>query len=256
MAVEGKNPVGMVRDPFAGNGFILPEALCSDQRKLWFRRSNEIIGFLTTTELALRECRGKYEHLLSQRHLKSDTPLKLESSDGRSVIMPTGRFLRGCIDGVDVLCRQVFVMLYGSLETYIFELLDRSFTKVKMTEDILGQSLEIMMKRKWDGKFCRIRDVLGLDYKSGDLINHFKGFQMNFEGKVFRNPLLFLDELAQVRHKIVHASSILEKGKLIFVNAQVFHAYYVFFVLLTDYVDDLFAKKFVYARVKINPAEA
>jgi hypothetical protein len=54
----------------------------------------------------------------------------------------------------------------------------------------------------------------------------------------------------------VHASSILEKGRLIFVNAQVFHAYYGFCTLLTDYVDDLFAKRFGYERVKINPAEA
>jgi hypothetical protein len=170
--------------------------------------------------------------------------------------MPTQTFLKQCASGVDVLCRQVYVMLYGSLETFLFELLERSFSEIGVTENILDLSLEVVMRKKWDGKFCKMSDVLGLNYKASDLTNHFKEFEMNFEGKVFKNPLLFLDELAQIRHRIVHASSILEKGRLIFVNAEVFHAYYGFCALLTEYVDGLFVKKFGYERRKINPAEA
>lgn len=256
MKFDSENPLGMIPDPYAGDSFVFPETLCTDQRRLWFRRTNEIIGFLTTTELALRECRAKYEQLMPEGGLKPDTPLKLESSDGRSVVMPMQAFLKQCANGVDVLCRQVFVMLYGSLETFLFELLQRSFPEIGITENIQDSSLEIMMRKKWDGKFCKTSDVFGLNYEAKELVNHFKGFEMNFEGRVYKDPLLFLDELAQIRHKIVHASSILEKGRLIFVNAQIFHAYYAFCTLLTDYVDDLFAKKFGYQREKINPAKA
>ena len=147
-------------------------------------------------------------------------------------------------------------MLYGSLETFIFELIERSFLQIGVTENILERSLEIMMRKKWDGKFCKLSDIFALKYEATSMMRHFGEFQMEFEGETFKNPLIFLDELTQIRHRIVHASSILEEGKLIFVNAQVFHAYYDFCALLTDYVDGLFAEKFGYSRVKINPAEA
>lgn len=246
----------MVPDTYAGDTFILPDTLCSDQRKLWFRRSNEIIGFLILTELALKESRSKYAQLMTQGKLKSDTPIKIESTDGRSIILPAHSFLKQFENGVDILCRQVFIMLYGSLETFIFELIERSFLQIGVTENILERSIDIMMRKKWDGKLCKLRDIFGLSYEATNMIKHFGEFQMELEGKTYKNPLIFLDELAQIRHKIIHASSIFEKGKLIFVNAQVFHAYYGFCALLTDYVDDLFAGVFGYPRVKINPAEA
>lgn len=256
MSTDEHNPLGMIPDPYAGDTFILPETLCSDQRRLWFKRTNEIMGFLTLAELALKESRSKYEQLMNQGKLKPDTPLKIASSDGRAMILPTHTFLKQCGNGVNILCRQVFIMLYGSLETFLFELIERSFLEIGVTDNILEQSLDIMMRKNWDGKLCKVRDIFGLSYKAANMINHFDGYQMEFEGKTFKNPLIFLDELAQIRHKIVHASSILEGGKLIFVNAQVFHAYYSFCALLTDYVDGLFAEKFAFPRVKINPAEA
>lgn len=211
MNSNDQNPLGMVPDPYDGVTFIHPDTLCSDQRRLWFRRSNEIVGFLTLTELALKESRSKYGQLLSQGKLKPDTPLKIVSSDGRSIILPMHAFLRQCENGVDILCRQVFIMFYGSLETFIFELIERSFLQIGVTENILDRSFDIMMRKKWDGKLCKLRDIFGLSYEATNMIKSFGEFQMEFEGKTFKNPLIFLDELAQVRHRIVHASSILEK---------------------------------------------
>jgi len=114
----------------------------------------------------------------------------------------------------------------------------------------------IMMGSNWDGKFCKIRDVFGIDYKASDIKQHFSSFEMDFEGKKFKNPFLFLHELVKIRHRIVHASSILETGQTIYINAQVFHAYFAFCALLTDYIDSLFSKKFNFGRITINPAEA
>lgn len=253
---EKKNPLNMDADPYSGNMFVFPVTLCTDERRSWFRRTNEIITFLMTTELAIKEAKLKYKQILSQNKLKPDTPMKIESSDGRSLVCPAQTLIRQFSQGVDVLCRQVFIMLYGSIETFMFQLMERSFHEISITENILDRSLEVMMRKKWDSKFCRMSDVFGLGYKASERKNHFSNFEMNFEGKVFKNPLQFLDELAQIRHRIVHASSILEKGKYIFINAQVFHAYYAFCILLTDYIDNLFAKKFAYQRKKINPAEA
>jgi len=37
MPSEKGNPLGMIRDPYAGDGFILPDTFCTDERKIWFR---------------------------------------------------------------------------------------------------------------------------------------------------------------------------------------------------------------------------
>jgi hypothetical protein len=252
---KSKNPLEMIKDPYAGDSFILPDTLCTDQRRSFFRRSKEILKFLTISDLALKECKNRYEQLLSQKNLQQDTPLKFGFSDGRSTIMPVSSFLNGCNEGVELLCRQVFIMIYGAWETYLFEILEQSFPKIGISENILEHSLKIMMKGNWDGKFCKMQNNLGIAYKSGDLVNHFNGFELSYGGTIFENPLLFLDELAKVRHRIIHASSMLDNGKSIFINAQIFPAYLAFFTLLTEYVDKLFSEKFQYRQVKINPAE-
>ena len=99
MADKSKNPLGMVRDPYAGDSFILPDTLCTDQRKAFFRRAKAILKFLTISDLALKECKNKYEQLISKDQLKPDTPLKFGFSDGRSTIMPVRSFLNGCNEG-------------------------------------------------------------------------------------------------------------------------------------------------------------
>ncbi len=254
MTANTDNPLDMIPDPYSGDSYVYSKTLCSEQRRVWMRRANEIIAFLMTSEFALKDSYDKHLPILLEGKKKKDTPIKIESSDGRSIVMPLHAFVRQFSDSVEVLCRQVFVMFYGSLETYLFELIERSFPEIGITDDILDRSLDIMMRKKWDGKFCKMSDVFSLDYKATSLIDHFKGFEMNFEGKTYNNPLSFLDDLAQIRHRIVHASSVLKKGKLIFVNAQVFHAYYAFCALLTDYIDALFSNKFGYDRKIIYPA--
>jgi hypothetical protein len=244
----------MVPDPYAGDTFVFPPTPCTDERKIWFRRTNEIFGFLMITRLALRESKSKFEQHLSHQKLGAGTPFKLPSSDGQSIILPLGGLLLN--DGVNILCRQIFVMFYGSLETYLYNLFERSFPMVGITKDILDQSISILMGGTWDGKFCKMHHIFGVDYKANDLINHFMGFEMDIEGEVFKNPLSFLDKLAKVRHQIIHASSILEHGKLIIIPEHIFHAFYAFYMVLTDYVDQLFARRFGYARVVIDPAKA
>lgn len=101
-----------------------------------------------------------------------------------------------------------------------------------------------------------MNEVFKINYQAGKLISHFHGFEMNFSGKVYKNPLMFLDELAQIRHKIVHASNILEGDRLLFIDINMFNSYYTFCSLLTDYIDEVFSIRFGFQREKVNPAEA
>ena len=247
----------MVPDPFAGDTFVLPETECTSERRLFFKRMNEIQAFLYVTKLSFEVCKKKYEeYIIPKLPFKEKTPMKLEMSGGNFIIMPAKGIIEMTTNGINIFTRQAFVMFYASFETYLYQLFDRSFPIIGITEEILDKSREILMSKKWDGKFCKMNEVFDIGYKANDLINRFNNFEMDFEGKKHKNPLTFLDELAQVRHSIVHASSILKKDRLIFIDMNIFHGFFGFFFLLTDYVDNLFAKRFGYTRQKMNPAEA
>lgn len=247
-----KDPFSLTPDPFTGETFVLSEILCTQERRLWVRRTNEILAFLNIGVLALRTTKKKFAGLAS----KKETPLQIKSFDGMGVILPSESVAGHCQEGIEVLTRQVFVMMYGSWETFLFQLFDKAFSELGVTEGVLDRSIEILMKKKWDGKFNKMGDVFGVDYRAGNLIEHFKGFGMKSQYKKYTNPLEFLDYLAQIRHRIVHASSILESGDPLFINLKMFPGYMAFSYRLTDYVDELFAQRFGFPRVNVDPGTA
>lgn len=257
MTTTPDNPLGMVPDPFAGNAFVLPKTVCTEERQQFFRRMNEIQALLYITKVSFDVCKERYEEVIIPKlPSKANTPIKLEMNGGNFIVMPADRIIGITTNGINLLTRQALVMFYGSFETYLFQLFEKSFPLVGITNDILDKSRDILMLKKWDGKFCKMNEVFKVDYRANDLTSKFNSFEMDFEGKKHKNPLNFLDELAQVRHRIVHASSILENNKLIFIDMNIFHGFFGFFFLLTDYVDNLFAKRFSYTRQRLNPSEA
>ena len=256
MSKDPKNPLNLVRDPFAGNGYVFPNTKCTQERRLFFKRINEIYVLLYITKHSYDETNKVYKKMLNGPQIKEDTPIKLELSTGFSTIFLAKKILEFTANGINILTRQGFVMFYGSFETYLFQLFERSFPLIGVTQDILDRSLDILMRKKWDSKFNSMSEVFGLGFQTGQLIKHFSGFELNFEGKIYKDPSNFLDELAQVRHRVVHASSILEKDRLISVDMNIFHGFYGFYFLLTDFVDSLFSNKFSYPRQDLNPAKA
>ena len=257
MTSNPDNPLNMIPDPFAGVAFVLSETDCTDERKQFFRRMNEIQAFLFITKLSFDVCKEKYDRdIIPRLPFKANTIIKIEINGGNFIATPAARIIEMTTNGINLLTRQAFVMFYGSFETYLFQLFEKSFPLVGVTENILDKSRDILMLKKWDGKFCKMNEALNIEYKASDLIKWFNTFEMDFEGKKHKNPLSLLDELAQIRHRIVHASSILENDRLIFINMEIFHSLFGFFFLLTDYVDALFSKKFGYSRTALKPSKA
>jgi len=256
MKAKSPDPPGFVKDPFQGDSFVMAKTLCTRERRLFLKRSKEITSFLMTTEHALKLCCSKLQQDMAKGTLQPNTPFRIKSSDGRSVIMTASSGVDRYHEGQDILRRQIFVMHYGSFETYLFQILERAFPDTGVDDEILKRSIGILHKTKWDGKFCRMREVFGLDYKKRELIDSFKDFQMKLNYEAYQDPLRFLDELAHLRHRIVHASSILHGKHLISIPAAILYSLFVFYARLTDYLDDLFAKKFGYSRQLIDPAKA
>ncbi len=257
MKKDPENPLGMVPDPIGGKTFVFPPAKCTHERRLFFKRANEIHALLFITKHAYDKTNKIYQQLTGKFPKGESTPIRIELNTGHSLMFPAGYILKLSAEGINVLTRQAFVMLYGSFETYLFQLFERSFALIGVGEtEATDQAIEILMGGKWDSKFNRMSNVFGLDFKAGDLYRHFSDFELNFEGTLYKHPLLFMDELAKVRHRIVHASSILEKDQLISIGMDVFHGFYAVYFLLTEFVDSLFEKRFGYPRFEISPAEA
>lgn len=257
MNKDPENPLGMIPDPISGSTFVFPPTKCTLQRRLFFKRINEIHALLYITKHAYDETNKIYQQHIPDFPKGEGTEIKIELNTGHSVMFPAGRILKLTGDGINILTRQTFIMFYGSFETYLFQLLEKSFTEIGIGEaEALDQAIEILMGGKWETKFNKMSNVFGLDFKAGELNKHFNGFELNFGGIVYKNPLLFMDELAKVRHKIVHASSVLEKDQLIFIGMEMFHGLYAVYFLLTEFVDVLFVKRFGYQRQEINPATA
>jgi len=257
MKRDPENPMGMIPDPISGETFVFPVTKCTTERVQLFKRANEILALLLITKHAYDETNKIYQQRIQKFPKRENTPIKLELNTGHSVMFPAGFILELTNDGINILTRQIFIMLYGSFETYLYQLMERSFLLMGIAEEeIVDRSIEILMGGRWDSKFNRMSNVLGLDFKAGELNDHFSGFALNLNGKDYKNPLLFLDELAKVRHRVVHASSILEKDKLISLGMDMFHSMYGFYFHLTDFVDSLFEKKFNYPRPDTNPASA
>jgi len=256
MKKQSKNPAGMVRDPYAGDGFVFPEINCTRERRFFIKRLNEIHALLYITKHAYDETKVIYRSRIQKLPFKEKTPIKIELSTGNSTIFPASAIVKLSNDGINILTRQAFIMFYGSFETYLFQLFERSFPKIGIDQEILDRSVEILMGGKWDTKFNKMNNCFALDFKAGKLNDYFTDFELNFDGEILKSPLTFLDELAAVRHRIVHASSILENDQLISVDLDIFHGFYGFYFLLTDFVDSLFSRRFDYPRLKINPAEA
>jgi hypothetical protein len=53
-----------------------------------------------------------------------------------------------------------------------------------------------------------------------------------------------------------HSTSSTLIGKQIGIELKMIHPLFVFYILLSGYIDEIFSERFGYERIKINPAEA
>ena len=60
MSSNDRNPLNMVRDPFAGDSRVLHPIECTDERRSFIKRFNEILAFLYTSLDALTRYRAYF----------------------------------------------------------------------------------------------------------------------------------------------------------------------------------------------------
>jgi hypothetical protein len=155
MNTDLQNPLGLIPIRFQASVHF-PPTKCS-RKKAIFKRTNEIHALLFITKHAYDETSKIYHQRIEKLPKRENTPIKLELNAGHSLMFPAGHILGLTNDGINILTRQTFVMLYGSFETYLYQLFERSFAILGVPEDErIDRSIEILMGGKWDSKFNKM----------------------------------------------------------------------------------------------------
>jgi len=90
---DPQDPIGMVRDPLAGDLFVFPPTKCTRERRLFFKRANEIHALLFITKHAYDETNKIYQQRIRNFPKRERTPVKIELKTGHSLIFPVALIL-------------------------------------------------------------------------------------------------------------------------------------------------------------------
>ena len=163
------------------------------------------------------------------------------------------------------LTNQVFLMLYGSFEAYIADLVLDGLTH-QDTKDPYQEALHLMVLAKWRGKIDRIGQKLNVGLGKRRFVAKFRDMELEFLGEQFKDPLEFLERAGGLRHLLVHSSGRVDEAfasqypkanmraaDTISLPTDLPIALHLFLVHLSDLFDEIFAAKFGWDRTTIGP---
>lgn len=257
------NPMKMIQGPYGL--YILPPTQCSEFRENFFRRGNQIIGFYvsisTYSEKGLQL--SKVEELRSR--YKDSTPIPIGGFPGRSIVINYGQLKKLFSDAGTHLTNQVFLMIYGNFEAYLIGVVQKALLEISKPNGEI-EVANFLSGKKWEGKFSKLTQEFKVDLGGNRLKNKFASFEMEFLGEKYSNPIVFLDALTALRHRLVHSNGrvdgllisqfpklSLKKGDLVSFQLGIPIDFHLFFCHLTEVVDDLFSARFNWKQNTLKP---
>ncbi len=246
--------------------FVLPNILCSKRRIEYFERANEILGFYATLAFYSNEGGKAIEATVEKSNIVDSTTFRVKM-DKHTIQSTCGVFRKFFQRAGNQLTNQVFLMVYGNFEAFFTDLIHDGFCEQGIT-NASEEAISLLISSKWEGKFDRISQKLGVQLGKHSRVQKFRDLDMGFLGESCVDPVDFLQRMADLRHRLVHstgrADSILvsrypmaglAEGKFITLPFGLPYDVHFFFVLLTDYLDKAFAKKFGWERTQVAPEE-
>lgn len=262
---QKRDPLRM-RELEPGGPFVLPPTLCSDRRADFLKRGNIILGFYLAMALYAGEGRKRLEAAESEGNLKYDTPIRMKLDPGGfETRLNYGLLKKQFARAGAQLTSQVFLMVYGNFEAYLLDIAADGLRELS-TLNPEEEAIQLMMGTAWHGKFDRIIQRLGIKLGKRLLVNKFRDLEMGFLGDKCDDPIDFLDRMADLRHRLVHSigradnalvakypNSGLGVGDVITLPFGLPQGIHLFFVLLTEVVDQTFAARFNWPMSTVAP---
>lgn len=203
---EAGNPLGMYQLP-DGGPFVLPQTLATVRRQEFLERATSNLGFYVALNITASE--GKKVIDAHERSGKFvDATLMRLSFEARGIAQFNyGAFKRFHASAGATLTNQVFLMLYGNFEAFLSDLVLDALSELGDSQDPEKEVIDMMMAAKWPGKLDRIAQRLKVKIGKRMLVRHFSGIDMGFLGQATDDPRVYLQMMADLRHRLVHAGS-------------------------------------------------
>ena len=248
-------------------GWVLSPRPCSGPRQEFFKRANEIDLFYTIASTFIQEGRKAFDAWAQREDLSPDTPIRITEEDGTKRAAPY-RLLRSRSPTLrQQLANQVFLMLYGSFEAYIADVVCDAYSQLG-EGDPESRTLQTIYGKRWPGRLDSMHQDLQVQLPKRRFTSAFKGQTLVFLGKKRDDPRDFLEDLAQVRHLLVHSAgrvsaafladypeAAISAGDLINIPYATLRHIELFLFRMTDVLDAAFAEKFGWARPVKDPAK-
>jgi len=165
------------------------------------------------------------------------------------------------------LTNQAFLMIYGNFEAFLGDMVRDAFA-ASGSPDPEGETLKTLSRKSWPGRFDAIHQRVGVRLPKRQFTVAFQNRRLVFLGQQRKDPRQFLDDLAQVRHLLVHSAGRLNAGflqqypraghsvgDLIKIPSDAPHELQLFFAVMTEIVDCALADQFGWSRPTKDPAK-
>ena len=239
--------------------YVLPNVMCSKRRQEYFERANEILGFYATISFYSAEGQKTIEAAAKCHNIVDSTPFRILMK-GPVIEGNYGTFRNSFQTAGAQLTNQVFLMIYGNFEAFLLDLVLDGLVAVGET-DAREKAVQLMYSARWQGKLDSISQKLGVPLGKHSRSQKFRQVEMRFLGELCVDPVDFLQKMADLRHRLVHSTGRADSQLISMYPAAGLHDggfialpfalpidVHFFFVLLTDFIDESFAKRFGWTR--------
>ena len=263
---EPDNPLGMIQLP-DGGPFVLPKTLATGRRQEFMQRANSILGFYIALTITASEGKKVIDAHEKSGAFVDATTMRLPFETRGTV----AQFNYGALKlfharAGATLTNQVFLMLYGNFEAFLSDLVLDALSELGDSPDPDQEAIELMTARKWPGKFDKMTQRLKVKLGKRVFVRDFSGIEVGFLGEATNDPRVYLQMMAYLRHRLVHAGSKanrqfvarypksgLKSGDPINLPLGLPLELQLIFTHLSATVDKAFAKQFGWERTMVAP---
>jgi len=240
--------------------YILGDEQCTDIKIEYLRRGNTILASYATvatmSNIGLQRVKEQIKD--------EETPMRLTL--GSRLIQCKFRTLNYLFPIVTrQLTNQGIIIVYGNFEAYLVDILISAFQELKI-ENPEQETLNMLAARGWEGKIDHIGQKLKVNIGKRQFLEKFKDIPLDFQGTLCKDPIIFLQKVADVRHLIAHSSGRiseglakaypgagLKTGDVIQLPVELPFDLHIFLVAFTDVFDKAFSEKYGWERKTVSP---
>lgn len=190
-----------------GGPFVLPPTPATARRQEFLQRANSILGFYAALTITASEGKKVIDAHEQSGERVDGTTMRLPFGGRGIAQFNYGAFKRFHASAGATLTNQVFLMLYGNFEAFLSDLVLDALSQLGDSQDPEQEVIDLMMSAKWPGKLDRMAQRLKVKLGKRMLVRHFSGIDMGFLGEATDDPRVYLQMMADLRHRLVHAGS-------------------------------------------------